>query len=108
MSVTVTSHVIHLPACQGISVNPSSRFSSDHPRPTGPLTAEMLALANNVIQSVMVSAGAVSARETMCAFRVDLGTERALMWITMPGPDRFGIQAQPARLLLLLLLIQLL
>jgi hypothetical protein len=42
VSVTVTSHVIHLPVCHGICVSPSGRFPSDLRRPTGFLTAGML------------------------------------------------------------------
>ena len=43
VSVTVTSQVMHFPACHGICVNPSGRFPSDLKRPAGSLTAGTLA-----------------------------------------------------------------
>jgi len=38
VSVTVTSHVTHLPFFHGIGVRPSGRFPSDFDRPDGSLT----------------------------------------------------------------------
>ena len=43
MSVTVTSQVMHFPACHGICVRPFGRFPSDLTSPAGSLTTGMLA-----------------------------------------------------------------
>jgi 5-enolpyruvylshikimate-3-phosphate synthase len=39
VSVTVTSHVMQRPACQGICVSPSGRLPSDRSNPAGSLIA---------------------------------------------------------------------
>jgi len=63
VSVTVTSHVIHLPLFYGINIKPSGRLPSVLRRPDGSLISAFERAPDDVVHAVM-SRGPTSAAST--------------------------------------------